>query len=872
MKYKETLVIVIPTILTFVCGVLLSSNYVSADDVVDQINITVPISCTISGTGMNTHNAEINNGTYQANIGTTTLHAFCNDNNGFAIYAAGYTGDEIGGTNSNKLVGTTSSGNATVETGLATSAGNPDVSNWAMKLAITQDSGDTTGTNAYTIDSAPNTSGGTDATFSQYHVVPNEYTKVAHKNSATDMTANTGGVKLTTTYAAYISKTQPADTYSGQVIYTLVHPANHSAPVACKPTGTTIGTNTSTDIQCMQDFASLSSANKATLISNMTEGTQYTLKDKRDGKEYTVAKLADGKVWMTQNLDLDLDSGTTYTNLDTDLGWNTSTNQYDTASWTPSRSTYATTTNNIHAWCQGGTWNTQDGYCEQNNTPESYNPGEIYWNTTTSDWTDWDAYYDSCDYSTSTPSCNESLNPLSTYVSSTGTQQYHLGNYYNWAAAIASNDASVYGYDDEDPDTPFINPEAHQSICPAGWTLPYANYNNSTNQSEGDFANLWTEYGWDSTNDEFSDITDLTGAPLYFTPAGDFNGYLGNVGGGGSFWSSVAYSDYVAHRADFGVNGYADPAGYGGRDYSNSVRCLLRPPAVSFDDAYAENNKTKTNNYYVMQDLDDSICGSVSEGQVTTLIDVRDNNTYHVGKLKDGNCWMLDNLALDPTDSTTAANMNTSNTNASAAAITNLLNGGSTTTGWSNVAVADLDEFDSNAYTRPRISTTNKNAFVTSYGLAATDGQAKVGIYYNYCAATASTYCYEDGNGVDLPDTIIDAPQDICPVGWRMPTGSSADGEYGEYGVLDNLYYPSRVLTNSNSVAYGLSITLSGHMEFGFPLQWNGEGTWWSSTVKNKSKACGLLVSLTELFTGQGLSRYTGHTVRCVLTTDPAGT
>ncbi len=218
---------------TFLSGLVLSSSTVSADDsVVDEINITVPVSCTMSGTGMNSHNANITNGTYQANIGTTTLHTFCNDNNGFAIYAAGYTGNEIGETNSNKLVGTTSSNNAVIDTGLATAPGNPDISNWAMKLAITQDSGDTTGTNALTIDSAPNTTGGADASFTQYHVVPNEYTKVAHKNSVTDMTTTTGGVKLTTTYAAYISKTQPADTYTGQVIYTLVHPSDHAKPIA----------------------------------------------------------------------------------------------------------------------------------------------------------------------------------------------------------------------------------------------------------------------------------------------------------------------------------------------------------------------------------------------------------------------------------------------------------------------------------------------------------------------------------------------------------------------------------------------------------------------------------------------------------------
>ena len=228
------------TSITILTGTILASNTVLADDntsVVDEINITVPVSCTISGTGMNTHNANINNGLYEDDIGSTTLHAFCNDNEGFAIYAAGYTGNEVGGTNSNKLLGTTASGNATIESGIATSAGNPDISNWAMKLAISQDSGDTTGTNVFTIDSAPNVDlpsqaeqSATQASFSQYHVVPNEYVKVAHKNSATDMTASTGGVKLTTTYAAYISKTQAADTYSGQVKYTLVHPHDADAP------------------------------------------------------------------------------------------------------------------------------------------------------------------------------------------------------------------------------------------------------------------------------------------------------------------------------------------------------------------------------------------------------------------------------------------------------------------------------------------------------------------------------------------------------------------------------------------------------------------------------------------------------------------
>ncbi len=208
-------------LLVFILTVIFCTNFVFADDndIIDEVYIAIPVSCTMSGTGMNTHNAEIVNGLYRADIGTTTIHAFCNDIAGFALYATGYSNNEIGTQNSNKLIGSPSSiGN--IATGLATSAGNPDVSNWAMKLAITQDSGNITGNNTVTIDNG----------FSSYHLVPSEYLKVAHKDVATDMTPSTGGVKITTTYAAYISSTQPAGTYTGQVKYTLVHPSTTPTP------------------------------------------------------------------------------------------------------------------------------------------------------------------------------------------------------------------------------------------------------------------------------------------------------------------------------------------------------------------------------------------------------------------------------------------------------------------------------------------------------------------------------------------------------------------------------------------------------------------------------------------------------------------
>ena len=64
--------------ITILSSVALSSSNVFADNdnVVDEINITVPVSCTFSGTGQNSHSAEINNGVYTDNIGTINFETY----------------------------------------------------------------------------------------------------------------------------------------------------------------------------------------------------------------------------------------------------------------------------------------------------------------------------------------------------------------------------------------------------------------------------------------------------------------------------------------------------------------------------------------------------------------------------------------------------------------------------------------------------------------------------------------------------------------------------------------------------------------------------------------------------------------------------
>ena len=506
MKYQIAIPGSLATI-AILSGAILASSNIYADDVVDQVNITVPVSCSLSGTGMNTHNAEINNGQYNSAIGETTIKAFCNDNNGFAIYAIGYTDDADG---KNVLTSSTLGSTHDIATSTATSG---DTSNWAMKLSTVTDPAPT-----YPIviagSSADTDKEQGDPDYSTFQAVPDDYVLVAKRTSNTDIGASVEGSTLKTTYQAYISKTQPAGTYTGQVKYTLVHPHDGAAPA--KP--------------------------------------------------------------------------------------------------------------------------------------------------------------------------------------------------------------------------------------------------------------------------------------------------------------------------------------------------------ISIESAMQTAGKTKQNGYYKMQDLNNTICSTVNiieADGMTELIDVRDNTVYKVTKLKDGNCWMLNNLALDPTDPVTAANMNASNTNATQAAIDNLLSGGSTTTGWSNTAVATNENTGFYSLTDPIINNTSKDDLVVSYGPAAINGQAKVGVYYNFCAASASTFCYAQNSGIDVPGTLIDASQDICPANWRLFThdyGGEIEALSQEYGY--------------NGLRDIFSATMSGYYDDGFSRYDFGEwGWWWSSTYAGyNGNMFELGISPTEI---EGdfffMPNSLGFSIRCIL-------
>ena len=245
-------------------AILIVPSVYADESIVDVVTIDVPVSCSMSATGNTSHNATVQNGATVSDIGTTNIKVICNDNSGYAIYAIGYTDDTYG-----KTVLTSSTLGSTHDI-ITSSTVTTGTSSWAMKLAATS------GTYAPTVV--------TD--YASYHAVPQEYTKVAYLASSTDTGNNATGSNLTTTYRTYISQTQPAGTYVGQVKYTLVHPNmtdDSNKPVApladndCEAGYVCYGPNASDVDGSMSSLGAISGSSKAGKINVGISAAEITL-------------------------------------------------------------------------------------------------------------------------------------------------------------------------------------------------------------------------------------------------------------------------------------------------------------------------------------------------------------------------------------------------------------------------------------------------------------------------------------------------------------------------------------------------------------------------------------------------------------------
>ncbi|MBR3246438.1 hypothetical protein IKF87_00945 [Candidatus Saccharibacteria bacterium] len=547
--------------LTVLSGILLSSSVVSAEDIVDEINITVPSSCSLTGTNLN-HAANMENGQYRDNIGSANISAFCNDPNGFAIYAVGFSEDTYG---NNKMHDPNLDTTHDINTGKYVS-GTTTNSTWSMKLTPV------TGPYAPTIrnDSTYN--------YTNYEVVPSEYTKVAYSSAATETGNGATGSNFTTSYAIFVSQSQNAGSYTGKVKFTLVHPENET-PAQLQPceagkicyhanttsvqgqmgdqnatnsTETTLwapnfkrngygfaGWNTAYDYsgtnygpnQTITTLADIQTnglslyarwiPSQGTLqnwngCSSMNIGDVTALTDNRDNDTYAVAKLADGKCWTIENLRLDNAPELTASNTHnpslplTNSWWYSSANDSDTK---PTSNHLSTATDpTTTAWCTSNS-----AACDDQSMLATNNTTLFTNNTSTS------------------------------YNASSNVYSY--GNYYNWYSATAGHGKYERrsGY------------SAPGDICPAGWHL-------STGDTSGEYNSLNTALSGTDTGTTASN--NLRSYPNNFV----YSGYMYDSSVYGrslsvNYWSSSAYDRHSAYYLSLGSS-YVGPGisnKYGGR-------------------------------------------------------------------------------------------------------------------------------------------------------------------------------------------------------------------------------------------------------------------------------------------------------------------
>ena len=246
-----------------------------------------------------------------------------------------------------------------------------------------------------------------------------------------------------------------------------------------------------------------------------------------------------------------------------------------------------------------------------------------------------------------------------------------------------------------------------------------------------------------------------------------------------------------------------------------------------------------------------SITSSTCTTTAKPVYDTRDNEVYWIQQLADGKCWMLDNLRLGGT-STISLTSSSTNTGTSWT-----LPKSGTVCFYSSSCTGTDGSTTGTGYTVPAINTASKDTIpksgsnLTVYG----PGTGKIGVYYNYCAASAGNICVASNSNNGSAD------RDICPKGWKLPTTGSSNDSAGSYYYLYNTSYSA----NATNFRNALSTPLSGDFYYGSARERGSCGYFWSATRGDNTYMYRLDVGSSNLYPAFNNYRYYGNSVRCIL-------
>ena len=360
---------------------------------------------------------------------------------------------------------------------------------------------------------------------------------------------------------------------------------------------------------------------------------------------------------------------------------------------------------------------------------------------------------------------------------------------------------------------------------------------------------------------------------------------------GSSNYSAIPSSEQELRKTEGPGNAITDPNDINAINIGFATKVDASQPAGTYTAtlnfvAVTNMQTTRTlSDINNMQDMTMAICGTSEENETKQLKDTRDGKYYWVTKLKDGNCWMTQNLdlgdngmedmTLTPADSDVSANW-TPNRNTQDHQYKTASGTIDTDGKWndnyntvdhsyrpaSDVAAGTSGKFgtDTDTYYSPVFM--KNGTTMTSYkteaeciagGNTQTDCQHwNVGTFYSWRAATA-------GTGNASVSTVTNVSDSICPKGWHLP--SSTDS--GEFQAL----VTAGGITASNITQAPYYFLRAGYYigYYGAVYNTGGLGYYWSSTSDSTTNyAYFLYFGSTLVLPSNYFNRYNGMGVRCV--------
>ncbi len=211
---------------------------------------------------------------------------------------------------------------------------------------------------------------------------------------------------------------------------------------------------------------------------------------------------------------------------------------------------------------------------------------------------------------------------------------------------------------------------------------------------------------------------------------------------------------------------------------------------------------------FAIQDIDLEINGTkvcdyaTVIGSEAYVLDLRDNKSYWVAKLKDGKCWMTQNLDLDFSASKSYTPADTDlTTNWTPERNIGTINVVSNRDQAYGYAYSDIDPYGvdpGELYTYPTSDYSKYYRYASLNDCVAASNDKtgclhyKVGNWYNWTASLASN----DTSATEYSIADQDFSGSICPRGWRLPTA-------GLWNGLLNSYIPPNAHLGSWAQIYG---------------------------------------------------------------------